>query len=195
MSYLVLEGLWSLLNQDLLCFELPLLSLLIICLGVINNLIKSSERSISSLALVIALHFTPFDVGFPTINEIWISNLIAVWPVVFDSHLVSNIKFRLLGHMLCFEGIGVSCEAGGVSKFHFVVDGPVLCFLFQLIQTLASWISIKTLLKSPIKLVFTISSKLGKFGSMNSKNLISKFLSHVFNHFFYSPFFQSPFIK
>lgn len=161
----------------------------------IDDLVKCSKIPVSSLALVIALHLTPLDVRLPSVDQVGVPNFVAVGPVVFESHLVRDVELRLLWGVYGSERVLEGRFSCGVCKFHLVIDSPILGFLLQLIQTLAAWVRIVTLLKCPVELIFGIPLELGKLLPMHSKHLISELLSHVFDHLFDSPLLEGSLVE
>lgn len=87
-----------------------------------------------------------------------------------------------------FKRVNWSRRSLIIGQFDFIIICPIFVCLLKKILTLYFWMFIITIVIFPVILIFVVVGEFRKLLSMNTQNLISKFISHIINHFF-NPFF------
>ena len=155
------------------------------------DLLNSSEFSICTFTSELLFNLRPSFLWLPFFPEFRIANDIIELPMIFQISFVSNIIFGLFLMVFSFKWINWSSIYLCIREFHVIVIGPEFDILLVLIQALASWLFVVSLLHCPIKLICWMASKFRKLRSMHTKYLLSKFSSHVLYHLLSSPLLQN----
>lgn len=158
------------------------------------HFLNGTIGAICTLASQALLNLRPSLARYPLVFELWIGDHIILLPVILKIYLVCEVKFGLLRLMLGLERVDWSFLTRRICQLHLIILGPILNILLILIQTLTLRIWEVRFLKSPIELVGWVTGEFRQLSTVNTKNLSSKFASHILNHFLSSLFFENVFV-
>ena len=151
---------------------------------------ESPEVTVCSITPKLLVYSGPAVFWLPLGFYHRITDYVGVFPVILVIWFACYIPFLFDRVVLSFELVDWTETIGCICHLVFVVLGPDLLSLPEMVEALVTGRLIVALGLGPVVLVGWVARELGEFCSVDAERLVAEFLGHVIDHFECSSLFK-----